>query len=442
MALQYVRTKKGVKKCRRLATSYRVETKPTCWRVVPYTRALSTEREWMAVALEDGDVRSAPSCLPAAHTVASETSRTLPKGGLVLLCGLPAAGKSTLARRLLETGPERLRSSLGVTSVRMWHLSFDSVFNRLQKVNGAGSTFDPELWHEARESVLRATRAHCSSAPSLTGQQAPSSTAAASTRSVTSLDELAACATASKSDPASGSDSALHFDVLLLDDNMHYRSMRKAYYRIARDAQFGLCTLCLPIDVETAIERDAQRADSERVGSTTIRMMRETLQWPDLTRHPWEQNALTLEKPPQPLDEGRLWRELADAIASPVQELAAAASDSADAHTQSARDAQRTAESTLHQFDLRLRKVIASHLQSEAAQQLPGKERAALGKVLSERKKHALQQCRDRVHRQLPSPPEEGAAVGEEEEVSAAVDALEQQFSLMLRSSGSVNGGR
>ena len=220
---------------------------------------------------------------------------------------------------------------------------------------------------------------------------------------------------------------------------MHYRSMRKAYYRVARDAGFGLCTLCLPVDVETALARDASRPAAERVGRTTITMMRETLQWPDLDRHPWEQRVITLQAPPAPLDEPRLWRELASAVCTPVQaEAATRGGGGGERLAQTERDAQRTAESALHQFDLRLRKVIAEHMQSEPAQRLPGKERAALGKVLSERKKDALQTCRQHVQRAAPTEAI-GEAVGEvgaedeEERLDATVDALEHQFALLLR---------
>ena len=39
-----------------------------------------------------------------------------PRGALVLLCGLPAAGKSTLAARLLSDGPSALHAALGAPS--------------------------------------------------------------------------------------------------------------------------------------------------------------------------------------------------------------------------------------------------------------------------------------------------------------------------------------
>ena len=52
----------------------------------------------------------------------------------------------------------------------------------------------------------------------------------------------------------------------------------------------------------------------------------------------------------------------------------------------------QTAESAVHQLDLRLRKAIASHMQSAATRALPGGQRAALGKRLSELKQRTLQE--------------------------------------------------
>ena len=81
------------------------------------------------------------------------------RGGLVMMCGLPAAGKSTLARHLLEHSAH-LREALNVPCVRVWHLSFDAVLARLEMERGARG-FDPQLWHEAREHAFAAVRSHC-----------------------------------------------------------------------------------------------------------------------------------------------------------------------------------------------------------------------------------------------------------------------------------------
>ena len=160
-----------------------------------------------------------------------------PRGALLLFCGLPAAGKSTLARQLLVDGPEQLLQHLaprGVRAVRVWHICFDAVLEALQSQRGTDE-FDPVLWRESRDLVLAAVGAFFAAAePRL---------------------ELP-CAVHSE---ACGDECAPCMHVLVLDDNMHYRSMRRTYYRLARDARVAVCTLGLPISLELALARNAPR---------------------------------------------------------------------------------------------------------------------------------------------------------------------------------------
>ena len=181
-------------------------------------------------------------------------------GALVLLCGLPAAGKSTLSQLLLDVGPERLRAPLRAAGIRVWHVCFDAILERLEKDAGSSEGFRPELWHAARELALRATREHFS-----TG----------STGSPSALESVARVAS---------SGAPPWTDVLVIDDNMHYRSMRRAFYRVAREARLAFCHVCLPVALADAVERDAARLPPQRVGRATIELMAETLQWPDPQR--------------------------------------------------------------------------------------------------------------------------------------------------------------
>lgn len=399
--------------------------------------------------------------MPASQTLpanAPPMPRPPPQAMLVLLCGLPAAGKSTLARQLLSDGASELRKRLKLPGVRVWHLCFDDVLARLQAERGA-TGFDPELWHEARARALSATRAHLGEAAiaaraartqvpgssllmrtaagcregmgtaaagegvgaagtsegvgvgsssggliaaskdiSTAGDGAiPTSSAARRALAPTALDGLAACS-------ADGEPSASRgwFDVVLVDDNMHYRSMRRAYYRVAREARASVCTLCLPIDTASAVARDAERPEPHRVGQSTITMMAETLQWPEPEKHPWEQGSITLAPPPAPLESDKLWDALAQAATRlvAVEPMTGAEAEARAALLAAA--AAQTAESALHQLDLRLRKAITAHMRSGETQALPAAERAALGKLLSERKTAALQACKRRAQRAAP----------------------------------------
>lgn len=333
------------------------------------------------------------------------------QAALVMLCGLPAAGKTTLSCLLLERGPEQLRRQLDVPGVRIWHLCFDAVLARLETEQHGVVGFDPELWHRAREIILTATRAHCmriADAPGASASSQPSLT----------LADIASCA-------LDGEDGERCVDVLVLDDNMHYRSMRKAYYRIAREAKLGLCTLCLPIDADAAADRDAARPEAERVGRSTIELMAEALQWPEPEKHPWECSVLTLDPPPAVLDETRLWTELGAAISRPVQATAITGVEAEARAATSAQSTAQNAENATHQLDLRLRRTIGEHLRAGTTRSLPSSQRSALARVLSERKKETLLACRKLTQGT-------GAAADEAVDFDVHVDALEQQFAMLL----------
>ena len=377
---------------------------------------------------------------------------------LVCLCGLPAAGKSTLARHILVVGAGRLLSALGAPGVRLWHICFDDVFAALQREQGAAD-FDPELWHRARERALLTVNAYF-----------------LKRAGTTALEAVASCASAGNTDDASC------IDVLLIDDNMHYRSMRRAYYKVAREAQLAFCAICLPVAIEEAVARDARRQPPHHVGRVTIEVMAQALQWPEPERFPWEGVAIRLEEwsvgtqppmstasaapsvdeaaatangsdgrgevtalptpcppppsaptaaaatPPAPAAsapwEASFWRELAEAIEEPVEAEATTGIEAAARAMLASASAAETAESVVHQFDLRLRKIVTAQMKSAEVLSLGGKERAAFAKLISERKKEALFSCK----RQL--------ALSEEGESDAAVDTIEQQFAIALRVTG------
>jgi len=205
---------------------------------------------------------------PATHSDlqadGSLTSTRPARGAVLLLCGLPAAGKSTLGATLLKEGATQLRFHLPFESprkLRIIYISFDLVLVRLQEQRETAS-FDPQLWHESREAILTAVRSHFE----VTGRGDDGTRLG--------LLELASTSEAESVNERESEGAARDgYDVVVLDDNMHYRSMRRAYYRLARDLQLAFVTLCLPIDLQEALRRNAQRDAPQRVPASTIEHM-------------------------------------------------------------------------------------------------------------------------------------------------------------------------
>ena len=419
---------------------------------------------------------------PNVNAVLIMSSGARAAGAVVCLCGLPGAGKSTLARHVLAVGAERLRAALRVQGLRLWHLCFDDALAALQKEAGA-SDFDPELWHRARELALHAVHALFL------------------LRSGTKALEAIA-----RSSMAGNAEATSCIDIVLLDDNMHYRSMRRAYYKVAREAQLAFCTICLPLPVVEAVARDARRSPPHHVGRATIEVMAEALQWPDPDRFPWEGTAIRLEHwqvskpaadalstirgtvaeredcgassqmlaaapfaaqpldvlpPPAPLPalpspppappappapaldtldasavaparseisisvwEIAFWEALASAVASPVEAEPTTGIEAAARAVLASASAAVTAESAVHQFDLRLRRHVTAQMKAHEGLALGPPQRAAFAKLVAERKKEALHTCKRRLAE---------LAVAEDADADTVMDGIEQQFAMGLR---------
>ncbi len=294
---------------------------------------------------------------------------------LLLLQGLPAAGKSELAKNNLD----RLAKSLATKArrnVNILHLEFDDVEHHARQrrritpdaTAKANDTFDPAVWHETRQLVQQAVR------HALLGGSPPP----------IRLEQLATTSASSRAaaDAQNATDEPA-LRIIVLDDNMPYRSMRRAYYRLARMAGGGFCTLALRIPLEVARARNAARQGSARVPDASLTHMAEVMQWPDSGTSGWERRSIVLEQG-EPIPWEALVGHLLEPLPQPPGPSAA----------QRSADAEATAASAVHAADLRLRRLMAMHMQSMAARQLASQRRALLASQLSECKSTVLRGAR------------------------------------------------
>lgn len=158
---------------------------------------------------------------------------------VVLLCGLPGSGKSSLSRSIQEK----------------WNLpnSACSIIEYDELQHDATSV---QAWHDARCNALSQLKRYLSQASSSEQQQ----------------------------------------QLILLDDNFHLKSMRKQIYltlwqqRQTRNASFGIIYMDTPLNI--CIERNNDRTE-RKVPEAVILRMHETLDRPSATNY-WEQSVLTI----------------------------------------------------------------------------------------------------------------------------------------------------
>ncbi|EDO37109.1 predicted protein [Nematostella vectensis] len=81
--------------------------------------------------------------------------------------------------------------------------------------------------------------------------------------------------------------------VIILDDNMFYRGMRYEYYQLARKCGLGYAQLFIDCSIDSALQRNVSR--SNPVTMETIKTMTKRLEHPNPEKYFWEQNTLTIK---------------------------------------------------------------------------------------------------------------------------------------------------
>ncbi len=151
----------------------------------------------------------------------------LPAVVVLLVMGLPAAGKSTLIQHLART-----------STVLLHHIHVDDLYHQqAQQCSAASATtagFSPALWHAARD--------------------------AAFARTMQLLRTLALSAL---------SGSPLH-NVLCVDDVFHLRSMRQAYYRLCRAQRVPFHQLLVNTPLATCLSNLATRSAAAAAPATPL----------------------------------------------------------------------------------------------------------------------------------------------------------------------------
>ena len=137
---------------------------------------------------------------------------------MLLLCGLPGSGKTTLSRQLAHT----MRTNGIPTEVLRFDLHEKKAYERSKT-----SKFEPESWKSAREACFRALR--------------------------DVMDE----------DEEEEEEERKRHRCVILDDTMHYKSMRREAYRYAREFRAAFVVVHVDVDEKECWERNSRREDGD-----------------------------------------------------------------------------------------------------------------------------------------------------------------------------------
>ncbi|NXC44284.1 PSTK kinase, partial [Penelope pileata] len=257
---------------------------------------------------------------------------------LCVLCGLPAAGKSTLAHALRRELPLR------------------------QGWDCALLTYDDLIPEEAAV-----------------------------------LDEPPLVSAAPLPRPGRGGERPL---CLVLDDNFYYRSMRREVHRLARAHSLGFCQLFLQCPLEQCLQRNRLRG--RPVPEGTILRMAQRLEAPEPERNPWEQNSLILsssgcapEEEPSAGLMGAFGMQiislLATALENPVKQ-------NEDNTEQKEADRAICAASAVHRADQMCRRIVSQAMKEAKDKNVLSSEMKSLAEELNKLKAEFLEDLRQGSH--------------------------------------------
>lgn len=304
------------------------------------------------------------------------------KLGLCVLCGLPAAGKSTLARALRHRLRQEQGWAVGV-------VAYDDVMPDAFPEEESTSPL-PAAWKLRRQELL----AYLESLLSALVKGAPLS--APPRRTDAMWADFVACLKDQDLLSSTAPDAPSHCPFsqaalsgplfLILDDNFYYQSMRYEVYQLARKYSSGFCQLFLDCPLETCLVRNAQRA--RPVPTETLHQMAGKLERPDPEKNAWERRSLTI---PSMAGAAHSSQKLTNLLCAALDEPVKAMEENAE---QKEMDRRICSMNTFHQADQSLRRIVSQTMKEAKDGQVPPYSLKLLAEDLNKLKAEVLEDLR------------------------------------------------
>lgn len=261
----------------------------------------------------------------------------------LILCGLPASGKSTLAKQL-KTSPEF------ISQFHIVVLSYDDLMpDRLKEFLTENSKLSEEgnpTWKRYREDIISCMD-YILSTDKVEGKPA------------NVCNELwVNFQTILESFQYTKKEWLEDFNYLfVIDDNMYYHGMRYDFYQMARKYGCGFCEIYLKINVQCAIIRNQNR--SSPIPDQVIETMADKLEPPRPDDKTWETNSLIIESETEPD-----LKAIFDLVQKSLKNPAPPFQDYTGLHEEQERNRRQCSASSVHQVDQILRRLVSEKMAS------------------------------------------------------------------------------
>lgn len=293
---------------------------------------------------------------------------------LVVLCGLPASGKSHLSKQL-----QFYSESSGSQSSKFVIVEYDRLLPpHLEKILILSDSQQQSNWKRYRagivkcvDNLIQAIKKGNQSSDirlSLDFQLEKEVTEALWEKFTTLLKESSVL-------EIRDSDTVY----IMIDDNMYYSSMRYNFYQLARKYEIGFCQIYLQIDVDIAISQNAKR--DIKVADDVITTMATKMEPPDWSRNSWEEHSITFT---EESDLKSVHELLQKAVSRPVQPV-----EDVDVEQQN-QSRVICSESFVYQSDIILRRLVSQEMSVAKDNSMTKPDMKSLAGLLQTVRKHLL----------------------------------------------------
>ncbi|XP_074194955.1 L-seryl-tRNA(Sec) kinase isoform X4 [Rhinolophus sinicus] len=269
------------------------------------------------------------------------------KLGLCVLCGLPAAGKSTFARALSHQLRQERGWAVGV-------VAYDDIMPDAFLAEASARPL-PSQWKLLRQELLKYIEYFLLAVINGCQMAAPPNRTEAMWEDFINClkdqDLLCSAALEAQSCYLLTKTAVCRPLFLILDDNFYYQSMRYEVYQLARKYSLGFCQLFLDCSLETCLRRNDQRPRA--LPAETIHLMGRKIEEPNPEKNAWEHRSLTIRSPACSSEASP---ELTDLLLTALENPVKYAEDNVE---QKETDRIICSTNILHQADQTLRRIIS-----------------------------------------------------------------------------------
>ncbi|XP_074089536.1 L-seryl-tRNA(Sec) kinase [Macrotis lagotis] len=301
--------------------------------------------------------------------------------GFCLLCGLPASGKSTLARALSDR--LRRRQGWGVALI-----TYDDVIPDAF-LEGEDAPPLPSQWKSLRHELLMYLEHFLMAIINGCKLSVPASRTEVMWESFVNClkdQDLITSATGKAQGYCLTNATLSQPLYLILDDNFYYQSMRYEVYQLARKYSLGFCQLFLDCPIESCLERNHQR--SKAVPKETIQQMARKLESPNIQKNAWEFNSLTVRSTESSTDNSI---EVTDLLITALKNPIKCFEENME---QKETDRIICSTNILHQTDQKFRRIISQTMKKAKDEKVIAYQLKLLAEELNKLKTDILEDLR------------------------------------------------